>query len=308
MVIYRYKYRPGFDWFDPKSKFPDVENYYFFSNPHERPIADYSFLEVRHLHQWREQIFRRRIGGIRPTRHFWIAPEQEHVLELLEQQLKTHHRPKWNKLTNAYNAYFKGKIQRKGSMQVFSGKKLDGGMLEADRPAPWRSASGIQGQAYKWPEYQEMIERQLQMDEKWDEDAPPSSDDETEIPNPDPPQTVFTPKPNSSWKRQHDSNTSKITKPNLMAKLDPNSSRLKLKFKLPSNQPEQTASNKRKLDDHNTENKSELAGNKQKRAKHDTESEKGQRGATNDNSEGDLSSAPPSDDDEDVSDLLDPFA
>ena len=158
---------------------------------------------VKKLHQWREQVFRRRIGGVRPTRKNWMESEKFYLLSMIKQQLKTHHRPKFNKLANAFNNRFHGTIQRRGQRAVFKGKTKNDGVLEEDRPAPWRTVSALEGQTFKWDEYHKMIEendrRRAQAAAENDSQVAYSSADEVEIPDPTPPQTDFLPRKYRPW-------------------------------------------------------------------------------------------------------------
>jgi len=157
---------------------------------------------VKRLHQWREQIFRRRIGGIRATRPFWLESEKGVALEMMQAQLEHNHRVQWKKLANNFNTYYLGRIQRKGQMQVFAGKKKDGGILEEDRMAPWRTASAIEGQAWKWTEYHELIEHKSRQDDNSHEDnEQASSNDEAERQNPVPTPTTFAPQKSKPWRK-----------------------------------------------------------------------------------------------------------
>lgn len=162
---------------------------------------------IKALHQWREQVFRRRIGGRRATRKPWLESEKAYLLGMIEDQLKRHQRPKFGKLANAYNRRFHGTIQRKGQRQVFAGKKNDGGLLEEDRPAPWRTVSALSGQTFKWQEYADMLKKKDEEAEaaaaKDDtkNDVVYSSADEIEDPDPTPPQTEFKPRKYKQWRR-----------------------------------------------------------------------------------------------------------
>jgi hypothetical protein len=48
---------------------------------------------------------------------------------ILEDHMKRHSRPQFNKLANAFNRHFHGTIQPKGQRYVFIGKKNDGVFL-----------------------------------------------------------------------------------------------------------------------------------------------------------------------------------
>ena len=143
---------------------------------------------MKKLHQWREQVFRRRIGGVRPTRKNWLESEKHHALALIQEQLKTHRRPKFKKLANVFNRRFNGTTQRRGEKQVFNGNAKNGGLLEEDRPAPWRTASALAGQTFKWNEYDDLIKkRDQERGTAVIQNDVVSSDDEDEIPDPVPP-------------------------------------------------------------------------------------------------------------------------
>ena len=167
---------------------------------------DFDWNDVKHiksLHQWREQVFRRRIGGVRPTRHFWLESEKQLLLKILGSQLERHRRPKWNKLTNLFNRYFQSRVQPKGLKLVYPGKKKNGGLLEQDRLAPWRTRSALEEQAFKWPEYHEKLKARDDQDSEGssDENAQPSSDDEVEVEDPAPEQNVFKPANQAPWRK-----------------------------------------------------------------------------------------------------------
>jgi hypothetical protein len=88
---------------------------------------------------------------------------------------------------------------------VFPGKKRDGGMLEEDRSSPWRTVSALEGQAFKWPEFAELLRKSdmaVQSADAVDKDEVPSSADEDEIHDPTPKQTEFKPRKYKPWKPQ----------------------------------------------------------------------------------------------------------
>lgn len=177
--------RRGFKWDDPKN--------------------------IKSLHQWHEQIFRRRIGGVRPTRAFWLDSEKRLLLSLLKDMLKTHHCAEWNKLANRFNQTMQRRTQHEGEKLVFKGKKLDRGFMKEDRPAPWRTTSALQGQNLKRKEYHAMIKAKDDEDDRASQEEPGdvSSNDEAEIPDPTPKPTIFAPCKQKPWKKNPNSTTRK---------------------------------------------------------------------------------------------------
>ena len=152
---------------------------------------------IKALHQWREQIFRRRIGGVRATRPAWLELEKQKLLQMIEEQLKIHRRPRWNRLTNEYNRHFQGQVQLRGEKQVFGGRNLDGRHLAEDRAAPWRTRSALEGQTFKWREYHDLLDARDMMEDAASDASTPvieSDDDEEELPDPSPVQTEFKPR------------------------------------------------------------------------------------------------------------------
>ena len=137
-AIYNYPNKDGFE--DPEGSAPT-------------PFDWNNLKHIRALHQWREQVFRRRIAGRRATRRPWLESEKAYLMGMIEQHMQHHSRPKFNKLANAFNRRFHGTTQPKGQRYVFVGKQNNGGLLEEDRPAPWRTASALSGQTYKWPDF-----------------------------------------------------------------------------------------------------------------------------------------------------------
>jgi hypothetical protein len=185
-------------------KYPNKDG---FEDPAGRTLIPFdwdNFKHIKALHQWREQVFRRRIGGRRSTRKPWLELEKAYLLEMLEDHMKRHSRPQFNKLANAFNRHFHGTIQPKGQRYVFPGKKNDGGLLDEDRAAPWRTASALSGQTYKWPEFAELLkkrEAELAAATSADDDKDAmSSADEVEYLDPTPPQTDFGPRDYKQWK------------------------------------------------------------------------------------------------------------
>jgi hypothetical protein len=124
---------------------------------------------------------------------------------LIEEQLKTHRRPKFGKLANSFNRRFHGQKQRKGEKQVFMGKTNNHGLLLEDRQAPWRTASALSGQSFKWPELEVMLRKrdQERLDAAGENQyVQVSSGDETEVECPVPKQTVFLPRKFKPWTRK----------------------------------------------------------------------------------------------------------
>ncbi|KAG9243633.1 hypothetical protein BJ878DRAFT_509987 [Calycina marina] len=152
---------------------------------------------VKKLNAWREQIHRRTFDQKRKTRPYWIEAEKAAVIELLGQHLQeraavSKFDPLYKRVANVYNTRYHGRLQFAGHRLVADSRARAGGLLDKDRPAPWRTASALLGVSKKWPELTSMLGRASGEVRQHNEDigfpvrgsSEGGSDDE-EIPNPD---------------------------------------------------------------------------------------------------------------------------
>jgi hypothetical protein len=150
--------------------------------------------EVRILNTWRRQIFGRNFAPIRKTRELWLQSEKDLVLTLMREQLEQRGFIKWNRLSNRFNLqmHLAGVVQPFGQGFIKSGNQ-NISILREDRVAPFRSKQAIMGQSIKWKEYDALLDSFQSATSNVDETGQDTdkhsrawSDDEEEIPDPEP--------------------------------------------------------------------------------------------------------------------------
>jgi hypothetical protein len=155
-------------------------------------------ISVTKLNQWRSQILSRNFSKTHKARAYWLKSEKEQVVKLIEARFTQSTQIHWNKLANTFNNANKGSVQPAGS-ELLSGGVRVARSIAKDRDAPWRTSASIKHAAMKWPEWVDLSDLRRwktkeiadQIDDGEEEDATPFSEDEDEIPDPNPEPPTF---------------------------------------------------------------------------------------------------------------------
>ncbi|KAG9234225.1 hypothetical protein BJ875DRAFT_543095 [Amylocarpus encephaloides] len=118
---------------------------------------------LNRLNNWRSHVIQRYCGdAICKKRVAWLMSEKKAVLTILDDHLKTHDKPMWNRIANRFNLEAAGTIQPAGSQKVGRDAQGNAQVRPAttliNRNAPWRPARTLEAAAYRWPEYKTMME------------------------------------------------------------------------------------------------------------------------------------------------------
>ncbi|KAE9369342.1 hypothetical protein N431DRAFT_344844 [Stipitochalara longipes BDJ] len=159
--------------------------------------------DMRILNDWRRRIFHCNFGPSGKGRPLWLQTERKLVLDLMRQQLVRQNSLKWHRLANTYNQQMAlaGTIQNSGE-ECYHPRSSHYTGLKETRNAPFRSSNSMRKASANWPEYQELVRSFKttgagdQSDDKKKDNIKnrgPESDDDEEIPNPDPTAPKTTP-------------------------------------------------------------------------------------------------------------------